>query len=190
MKTERQKMLAGEPYRAMDPELVEARLRAREICHEINNLPPRQFDARQPALAASLFGSAAKVTITPPFRCDYGVNIRLGSHVFFNFDCVILDVCLVSIGNDVMFGPSCHLYTAVHPMDKDARRQLESGKPVIIGNDVWLGGGVIVCPGVTIGDGAVIGAGSVVTRDVPPGMFAAGNPCRIIRAIEAQDRPG
>ena len=122
--------------------------------------------------------------IEPPFFCDYGTNIELGDKVFFNFNCVILDVAKVTIGSNVMFGPAVQIYTATHPMDAEERRSgLEFAKPVRIGNDVWLGGGVIVCPGVTIGDAAVIGAGSVVVRDIPAGVFAAGNPCRVIREI-------
>lgn len=184
MNTEREKMLAGQVYDAWDPDLVEGRLKAREACHQINTLAPREFDQRRAELTSRLFGAQTDCYITPTFRCDYGVNIRLGQRVYFNFDCVILDVCEVIIGDHTLFGPGCHVYTAVHPMDSAQRRIEESGKPVWIGSDVWLGGGVIVCPGVRIGDRAVIGAGSVVTRDIPTGVFAAGNPCRPIRAIE------
>ena len=118
----------------------------------------------------------------PPFFCDYGTNIELGERVFFNFNCVVLDVCRVRIGSFTLFGPAVQVYTATHPMDAALRRRQEAGRPVEIGADVWVGGGAIILPGVRIGDRAVIGAGSVVTRDVPKGMFAAGNPCRVIRA--------
>lgn len=121
--------------------------------------------------------------IQPPFHCDYGVNITLGARVFFNFNCVVLDVCRVTIGDYSMFGPAVQIYTATHPLDAATRRLQEYGKPVVIGDDVWVGGGAIICPGVTVGSRSVIGAGSVVTRDVPDDVFAAGNPCRVIRAI-------
>src|SRR6185312_11602509 len=116
----------------------------------------------------------------PPFFCDYGENIRRGENVFFNFNCVVLDVCEVSIGDFSLFGPAVQIYTPLHPLDAAARREKEYGKPVDIGADVWVGGGAIILPGVSIGARAVIGAGSVVTRDVPEGVFAAGNPCRVV----------
>ena len=119
----------------------------------------------------------------PPFYCDYGSNIYLGKRAFFNFNCVVLDVCEVTIGDFTLFGPAVQIYTPMHPMNAEQRRTKEFGKPVAIGSDVWVGGGAIICPGVTIGDRAVIGAGSVVTRDIPADVFAAGNPCRVIREI-------
>jgi maltose O-acetyltransferase len=124
----------------------------------------------------------------PPFYCDYGFNIELGARVFFNFNCVVLDVCGVRIGEYTLFGPAVQIYTATHPMDASLRRQQESGRPVEIGADVWVSGGAIILPGVRIGARCVIGAGSVVTRDIPENVFAAGNPCRVIRPITAQDR--
>jgi maltose O-acetyltransferase len=120
----------------------------------------------------------------PPFFCDYGTNIDLGERVFFNFNCIVLDVCRVRIGDYTLIGPAVQIYTAMHPLDAVQRRHTEFGKPVEIGSDVWIGGGAIILPGVRIGSPAVIGAGSVVTRDVPDGMFAAGNPCRVIRELE------
>ena len=183
-KTEKEKMLAGELYNGMDPALVAERLRARELCHVLAALSPSTPEAEKADLLAQLFGAPTNVYITPPFHCDYGTNIRLGQNVYFNFNCVILDVAQVTIGDNVLFGPAVQIYTATHPMDVKTRKSgLESGKPITIGKDVWIGGGAIICPGVTIGDGCVIGAGSVVTRDVPAGMFAAGNPCRVIREI-------
>ena len=119
----------------------------------------------------------------PPFYCDYGSNIHLGQRVFFNFNCVVLDVCPVRIGDFTLFGPSVQIYTATHPLDATLRRTQEYGKPVTIGSDVWVGGAAVICPGVTIGARSVIGAGSVVTRDIPEEVFAAGNPCRVIRGI-------
>jgi maltose O-acetyltransferase len=124
----------------------------------------------------------------PPFYCDYGSNIQLGERVFFNFNCVVLDVCRVRIGNYTLFGPAVQIYTPMHPFDAALRRQQELGRPVEIGADVWVGGGAIILPGVRIGARAVIGAGSVVTGDVPDDVFAAGNPCRVIRALEPGSR--
>ena len=123
------------------------------------------------------------VWMQPPFFCDYGSNILLGERVFFNFNCVVLDVSQVRIGEYTQFGPAVQIYTATHPMNAQLRRKQEFAKPIEIGADVWVGGGAIICPGVRIGSQSVIGAGSVVTRDIPDGVFAAGNPCRVIRAI-------
>jgi maltose O-acetyltransferase len=183
-KSEKEKMLAGELYNGFDPALVAARLQARELCRALGALSPHAPAAEQSALLARLFGTPTDAYVTPPFFCDYGTNIELGDNVYFNFNCVVLDCAKVTIGSHVLFGPAVQVYTATHPMSAAERRQgVEFAKPVTIGNDVWLGGGAIVCPGVTIGDGAVIGAGSVVVRDIPAGVFAAGNPCRIVREI-------
>ena len=136
------------------------------------------------ASSTELLGYANDAWIQPPFFCDYGYNIALGSKVFFNFNCVVLDVMRVEIGNNVLFGPSVQIYTATHPLNAAERRTWrELAKPVTIGSDVWVGGGAIICPGVTIGDRSVIGAGSVVTRAIPADVFAAGNPCRVIRSL-------
>ena len=182
--TEREKMLAGEMYDPLDPELVAARGRARDLCQQLNATREAE-DAERRGILRNLFGTGGDtVWMQPPFYCDYGSNIELGERVFFNFNCVVLDVCRVRIGSFTLFGPAVQIYTPLHPLDAGLRRQQESGKPVEIGPDVWVGGGAIILPGVTIGARAVIGAGSVVTRDVPAGVFAAGNPCRVIRAIE------
>ena len=184
VKTEKQKMLAGELYNALDPELSEARRRCRDLCQRLNASSEGQEEERRRILV-ELFGGPTDVSIQPPFFCDYGTNIRLGSKVYFNFNCLILDVMPVEIGSNVLFGPSVHIYAATHPLDADERRTgLESGRPVTIGSDVWVGGGAIICPGVTIGDRSVIGAGSVVTRSVPADVIAAGNPCRVIRPVK------
>lgn len=185
MKTEKDKMLAGELYDSSDPELAAERRRARDLCRRFSTLPFSATDEEKAALLAELFGRPTDVRITPPFQCDYGRHITLGRNVYFNSSCVVLDVAAVVIGSNVLFGPSVQLYTAMHPLDAALRREgLESGKPVTIGDDVWIGGGAVICPGVTIGSGAVIGAGSVVTRDVPPAVLAAGNPCRVIRPLD------
>ena len=131
-----------------------------------------------------LFGRGGDTAwLQPPFYCDYGSNIHLGERVYFNFNCVVLDVCRVIIGDFTLFGPAVQIYTATHPMAPELRRKQEFGKPVTIGADVWVGGGAIICPGVTIGPRTVIGAGSVVTRDVPERVFAAGNPCRVVKKL-------
>lgn len=181
MRSERAKMLAGELYDALDPELVAARDRCRDLCQELNATREAQ-QAERRRILQDLFGAGGdSVWMQPPFYCDYGANIRLGTRVFFNFNCVVLDVCAVTIGDFTLFGPAVQIYTPLHPMNAAQRRSKEFGSPVTIGSDVWVGGGAIICPGVTIGDRAVIGAGSVVTRDVPAEVFAAGNPCRVIR---------
>jgi maltose O-acetyltransferase len=183
MMSERQKMLAGELYDPMDAELVAARERARDLCHALNASRERDAEERRRILR-ELFGSGGdSVWMQPPFFCDYGSNIELGERVYFNFNCVVLDVCPVRIGSFTLFGPAVQIYTPMHPFDAEQRRGKEFGKPVEIGSDVWVGGGAIILPGVRIGSRAVIGAGSVVTRSIPDGVFAAGNPCRVIREI-------
>lgn len=183
MPSEREKMRAGEMYDPLDAELVVARERARDLCQLLNATREREHDERR-HLLRSLFGQGGDtVWMQPPFYCDYGANIELGERVFFNFNCVVLDVCPVRIGSFSLFGPAVQIYTAMHPFNAALRRQHEFGKAVEIGSDVWVGGGAIILPGVRIGSEAVIGAGSVVTRDVPDRMFAAGNPCRVIREI-------
>ena len=183
MRSEREKMLAGELYNALDPELVTARNRARDLCQALNRSREEDVEERRRILQ-DLFGTGGDtVWMQPPFYCDYGSNIELGERVFFNFNCVVLDVCTVRIGSFTLFGPAVQIYTPLHPLDAELRRREEYGKPIEIGADVWVGGGAIILPGVRIGARAVIGAGSVVTRDVPEATFAAGNPCRAIRSI-------
>ncbi|WP_442592977.1 sugar O-acetyltransferase [Parapusillimonas sp. JC17] len=183
MKSERQKMVDGELYLPMDPELVAARTRARDLCQALNATSESQSEQRRKILDDVFASGGDSVWMQPPFFCDYGANIELGERVFFNFNCVVLDVCLVRIGSYTLFGPAVQIYTPMHPFNAELRRREEFGKPVDIGSDVWVGGGAIILPGVHIGSRAVIGAGSVVTRDVPEGVFAAGNPCRVIREI-------
>ena len=183
MLTERQKMIAGELYDPMDPELVTGRDRARDLCQDLNATRESQADERRRILR-ELFGKGGDtVWMQPPFFCDYGSNIELGERVFFNFNCVVLDVCPIRIGSYTLFGPAVQIYTPMHPMNAEQRRLKEFGKPIEIGSDVWVGGGAIILPGVTIGSRTVIGAGSVVSRSIPDGVFAAGNPCRVIREI-------
>jgi maltose O-acetyltransferase len=176
-------MIAGELYDPLDPELVARRIRARDLCQRLNATSEGEQRERGSVLR-DLFGAGGdSVWMQPPFYCDYGTNITLGERVFFNFNCIVLDVCPVTIGSYSMFGPGVQILTPMHPLNAVRRRQQEFGKPIDIGSDVWVGAGALILPGVRIGSGAVIGAGSVVTRDVPERTFAAGNPCRSIRQI-------
>jgi maltose O-acetyltransferase len=179
-RSEKQKMLAGEPYRPSDPEL-QAELAANKVwlvaynASLASSLPARRELLRQRFAAV---GDGA--VIRPPFFSDYGSNIRIGRDAFLNFNCVILDVAAVTIGDGAQIGPAVQIYAADHPRDPAERAAgLELGRPVSIGRNVWIGGGAIILPGVTIGDDAIIGAGSVVTRDVPAGRTAMGNPARL-----------
>jgi maltose O-acetyltransferase len=176
-------MLAGELYDPLDPDLVAARHRARDLCADLNATRDAQEDERRRILEALLGAGGDDVWMQPPFYCDYGFNILLGRKCFFNFNCVVLDVCTVRVGDYTLFGPAVQLYTATHPMEAELRRTQEFAKPIEIGSDVWVGGAAVILPGVTIGSRTIIGAGSVVSRDVPEGVFAAGNPCRVIREL-------
>ena len=181
--SEHEKMIRGELYDPLDAELVTARVRARDLCQRLNATGEADQHERR-SILRELFGRGGEsVWMQPPFFCDYGTNIECGERVFFNFNCVVLDVCKVSIGDFTLFGPAVQIYTPMHPFNARLRRQQEFGKAVEIGSDVWVGGGAIVLPGVRIGSESVIGAGSVVTRDVPERVFAAGNPCRVVREI-------
>ena len=187
--TEFEKMVSGAWYDPGDEALSAARNLASALCRQANALEPDQWEGRMALLRPLFARTGAEFFLTPDFRCDYGSNLTLGEDFYSNYDLVILDCAPVTFGDRVMVGPNCAFYTAIHPMDAARRATgIERAEPIAVGNDVWFGGNVVVLPGVTIGDGAVIGAGSVVTRDVPAGMFAAGNPCRPIRP--AEDRPG
>lgn len=178
-------MLAGELYDALDKELSDERLRTRLLIKKLNDSSEDEIEARNRILKELIPNSGPGLWLQPPFYCDYGSNILIGEKVFFNFNCVVLDVTFVTIGSRTLFGPNVQIYTATHPVDFKVRASgLEYAKPIKIGADVWLGGSVVVCPGVTIGDRTVIGAGSVVTKDIPADVFAAGNPCRVIRNLQ------
>jgi maltose O-acetyltransferase len=184
VKTERDKMLAGERYDPRDPDLALRRQRTRLLLRDFNLSRDDEPDRRREILRDLLGHPAHLPWIEPPFHCDYGDNIRIGQDVYFNFGCVVLDVAEIAIGDRVLFGPGVHLYAATHPIHPDERRSgLEYGKPIRIGADAWIGGHAVVCPGVVIGEGTVVGAGSVVVRDLPARVVAAGNPCRILRPI-------
>lgn len=185
MRSEKEKMLAGERYDASDPELVAARERANALTQQYNQTDPGDTDARQ-HLIEDLFGSAGEdCHVEPPFRCDYGENIHVGDGFYANFDCVMLDVCRIDIGDDCLLGPSVHIYTATHPLDPAERRSgVEYGEPVSIGDNVWIGGQAVINPGVSISDNAVVGSGAVVIDDVPAGVVVQGNPASVVREIE------
>ena len=186
---QKERMLAGLPYRPWLDGLPEERERARRLCHEYNHLPPERWGERVALMKRILGKTGQRLFIEPDFRCDYGSNITVGEDFYANFNLVILDPAPVTIGDRVMIAPNVSLYTAGHPVHPDSRRSgYEYGQPITIGNSVWIGGSTTVLPGVTIGDGAVIGAGSVVTRDIPPMVIAACNPCRVIRPITQEDR--
>ncbi len=176
--TEREKMLAGEPYWPRDPELLELYRGAKGLL--------ARFSAGDASVLGRLLGSLGdEVWIEAPFFCDYGVNIRIGSHCFVNYNCVFLDDNLITLGDHVLVGPAVQLYTATHPLIPEERilpgGYVTRALPISIGDNCWIGGGAMIMPGITIGEGTTIGAGSVVTKDVPARCFAAGNPCRVIR---------
>lgn len=180
-RTEKDKMVAGEPYDPADAALTADRQHAYALCLALTTA---DSDADRELILAELFRRPGPFGITPPFFFDYGYDVELGRNVWFNTGCVLLDTCRIVIGDFAKIGPGVHIYTVVHPMNPDERRTgAEWGKPVTIGRDVWIGGRAVVCPGVTIGEGSVIGAGSVVTRDIPARVFAAGNPARVVREL-------
>lgn len=184
MKTEKEKMLAGENYNPADPELVAGRTHAREQIHDFNHSPVADLDKRT-SIIRELFGETGdQFFIEPSFRCDYGSNIYVGENFYANFDCVLLDVCDIRIGDNCFIAPGVHIYTATHPIDPHERNSgIESGKPVTIGDNVWIGGRAIINPGVTIGDNVVIGSGTVVTKDIPDNVVVGGNPAKVIKWV-------
>jgi maltose O-acetyltransferase len=189
MPGEKEKMLSGALYDPRDALLSAERRRARLLSKAYNDTRDDQQAERAGLIRELIPASGDEIIIEPPFFCDYGTNITLGDRLFMNFNCVILDIAPVRIGSGVLFGPAVQIYAATHPLSARERRTgLESGKPVEIGDEVWIGGGAIVCPGVRVGAGSVIAAGSVVISDVPEGVLAAGNPCRVVREIEPGSR--
>ena len=183
------RMLRGELYLADDPELIADMARAQAILARFNATGHDEREAQDRLLRELLGERRRNVVIRPTFRCDYGARITIGAGTFVNYDCVMLDVVPITIGASCQIATCVQLLTATHPVDPGPRRAgWESGAPIVIGDNVWLGGGVIVCPGVTIGDDTVVGAGAVVTRDLPAGVVAVGNPARVLRGISAHDR--
>ncbi len=189
MKTEKEKMLSGNPYKSNDTELFEDRQHAKELIFQLNSLRPGEVTTRMD-IVKKLFNKTGDVFfIEQPFRCDYGYNIEIGENLYINYNCVILDCAKVTIGNNVLFAPNVSLFTAGHPIHAEKRNQeFEYAFPITIGNSVWIGGNVVVNPGVNIGDNSVIGSGSVVTKDIPSNVVAAGNPCRVVRQITDEDK--
>ncbi len=193
--TEKQKMIAGLLYDAYDEELIRERKEARRLVRLFNNTSEDETQERE-RLLKQLFGSTGnRLNIEPSFRCDYGYNIHVGENFFANFDCVILDVCEVTIGDNCLLGPKVCLYTPVHPFDKEERKVqpingklalMEYGKPITIGDDVWIGGSAVINPGVTIGSNVIVASGSVVVKDVPDNVIVGGNPARILRTLESK----
>ncbi len=175
-------MLAGDPYRADEPELAAMHRRAISLVEAFNTSPPDRPEERRRILVELLGAFGEDSTIRPPLRCDYGSYLHVGARTFVNFGLVALDAAPITIGDDVQVGPNVQLLTPTHPIDAELRRdKWEAAEPIRVGHNVWLGGGAIVLPGVTIGEDTVVGAGAVVTKDLPPGVVAVGNPARIIR---------
>ena len=187
--TEKELMLSEKLYIAKDEELSKDFMRARRLTRRLNESTEEETELRTQTVKELFKKTGENVWVEPPFHCDYGCQISVGENFYANFDCIILDICDVEIGDDVFFGPRVCIYTAGHPIDAGVRkRQLEYGKRVKIGNDVWIGGHAVINPGVTIGDNVVIGSGSVVTKDIPSNVVAAGNPCKVIRKITDEDK--
>ncbi|MGX6973133.1 sugar O-acetyltransferase [Vagococcus lutrae] len=187
---DKQKMLASRAYQAGTSQLAAERLACRQVLHEFNQMSPTDIQDKGMEKLATLFGASDNFFFEPPFRCDYGYNIHLGKNVYANFNLTILDCQKVEIGDDVMFGPNVSLFTASHPLDATQRHEegWEYAEPIKIGNRVWIGGQTVINPNVTIGDDTVIGSGSVVTKDIPSGVIAVGNPCKVLRSITDEDR--
>ncbi|MBO0486494.1 sugar O-acetyltransferase [Vagococcus fluvialis] len=189
MRTEKEKMLAEDLYRASSPELREDARKSRQLTRLFNETTEEQQEYRKTLLKEMFKATGENIYIEPPFRCDYGTNTTIGNNFYANFDCVFLDVAPIVIGENVMFGPKVNLLTPGHPIDAVIRNSgLEFGKKITIGDNVWIGGNAVVNPGVTIGNNTIIGSGSVVTKDIPDNVIAAGNPCKIIREITNEDK--
>lgn len=186
---QKERMLAGLPYKAWMDGLLEERVENKKRIYEFNHLPPAEW-GRETELLKSILGKTGEVIhIEAPFHCDYGYNIEVGENFFANYNLVILDVGKVRIGDNAQIAPNVSIYTAGHPVHPEARNSgYEYGIAVTIGDNVWIGGNTCIMPGVTIGDNVVIGAGSVVTKDLPDNVIAVGNPCRVVREITDEDR--
>lgn len=184
-RSQRERMLAGDPYIADDPILALESRRAAELTKEYNESSPSDPENRRRILVDLLGSFGEGSEIRPPLYCDYGYNLRVGARAFINVGLIALDVAPISIGDDVQIGPRVQLLTPTHPLEREPRRaKWEAAEPITIGENVWLGGGVIVCPGVAIGADTVVGAGAVVARDLPPGVLALGTPARVVRSVD------
>lgn len=190
--TEKEKAKLGMWYDANnDEELLAQRVKAKSKCFQYNQTDPLE-QTKKDKILEELFGNLPDgLEIIQPFLCDYGNHIHLQEHVFINSNCYFMDCADIMVGKHVFIGPNCGFYTAQHPLDYVKRNAgLELAKPITIGDNVWLGGNVVVLPGISIGEGTVIGAGSVVTKDIPSGVIAIGNPCRVLRKITDEDKTG
>lgn len=187
--SEREKALSGYLFMSGVPSLKEERDVAKDLCWALNNCRPTDEPRRKEILRKLIGEIKGNFYIASPFYCDYGKHISIGNNFFANYDCKIVDGAKVTFGDDVRIGPNCCFVTPNHAIDPEMRREgYEILQPITVGNNVWFGSGVNVLPGVTIGDDVIIGAGSVVTRDIPAGVFAAGNPCRVIRPFCEADK--
>lgn len=192
--TEKEKMIAGLPYNPADPQLTKDRIKSRILFQKFNNLnlPDNEEDANKvfeerSNILKNLLGSTGEsIYIEPNFKCDYGYNISVGNNFYANFDCIMLDICKITIGENCFLAPGVHIYTATHPIDPIERLNYEFGKPVTIGNNVWIGGHSTINPGVNIGNNVVVASGSVVTKDVPNNVVVGGNPAKIIKTIKTE----
>lgn len=183
-RTERDKMVAEEPYNVQDPQLIADRLRAQKLFNELNQTTLNDLD-RNAAIAKELFGSTGeKIEVRPNFSCDYGYNIHVGENFFANWDCLLLDTCPINIGNNALLAPRVQMYSASHPFDIELRNNwIGTGASINIGDNCWIGGGAIIVPGVTLGNNVIVGAGSVVTKSFGDNVVIAGNPARIVRKM-------
>lgn len=187
--TEKEKMLSEQLYTAEDEQLQKESKNAKRVTRIFNNTTEEEGLYRIQMLKELFKKTGERLWIEPPFHCDYGCHISVGENFYANYDCIIIDVCDVEIGDNVFFAPRVGVYTAGHPIDAEIRNTgLEYGKKIKIGNSVWIGGNTVINPGVTIGDNVVIGSGSVVTKDIPSGVVAAGVPCKVIREITQEDK--
>ncbi len=188
MMTQKERMIAGLPYRGFDSELIELRREARRKIYTYNQLTPDEDDQKEGILQTLLGMCGKNVWIEQPFHCDYGTNIEVGNNFYANYNLTVLDVAKVKIGDNVFIAPNVSIFTAGHPIHPVARNSgYEYGFPITIGNNVWIGGNSVILPNVTIGDNVVIGGGSVVTKDIPSNVIAVGNPCHVLRAITEED---
>lgn len=182
-------MMQGFLHDCKDPSLLGELDRARDLCFAINHCHPSDLEGIRKLTAKLLGKEYENLAIIPPFYCDYGTHIKPGRNCFINYNCVFLDEAHITLGDYVFIAPNCCFSTVGHPIDVKQRRDyLEIAKPITIGDDVWIGSGVNIVPGVTIGNGTIIGAGSTVTKDIPPGVIAAGSPCRVLRPITEDDK--
>ena len=188
--TNKELMLMGELYKLNDDkELNEDFMRARRLTRLFNSMTEEQMEERKEIIKELFKSTGENVHVEQTFHCDYGCHISVGENFYANYDCIMVDVCEIIIGDNVLLAPRVGIYTAGHQIDAAVRNEgLEFGKPVIIGDNVWIGGNAVINPGVTIGSGVVIGSGSVVTKDIPDHVVAVGNPCRVLRKINEEDK--